>query len=295
MKMSNRIAELRTKQNKTQSDLAAYLDTSRQAVSLYEKGEREPKLAVWEKIAKYFGVSISYVQGITDSNFTGDELKRKTAKRAATTELIQKIYKKFYAGKDVNKEISLDERPELLEKIRVFLRNNIDLIRHDEKLYRAYRQQLGAIYSDKKWQLDTQNIDFEALAEAIDTDIRYIAHEKSSDVPLPPLPPFHYWHTPEIGTVEGETDFYIDGGNLPDVHNIYGQHALGSLRRLVIAAENEKDTDVLKQVDYLISALRDAYLSALTATDEKTMQDGKELVAKELKLAVSTLTRPFDK
>lgn len=57
----NRLKELRTIYNISQSDLAAYLDLNRAQISNYEKGISKPSLDVIEKIADYFGVSIDYL------------------------------------------------------------------------------------------------------------------------------------------------------------------------------------------------------------------------------------------
>lgn len=68
--MTNRIAELRTQNNESQTDIAKLLGTSRQAVSLYEKGDREPKLETWVKLANHWGVPTAYLQGISDSDWS---------------------------------------------------------------------------------------------------------------------------------------------------------------------------------------------------------------------------------
>lgn len=64
--MTNRIAELRTQNNESQTDIAKLLGISRQAVSLYEKGDREPKLETWVKLANHFGVSVGYIAGVSN-------------------------------------------------------------------------------------------------------------------------------------------------------------------------------------------------------------------------------------
>lgn len=61
--MKNRIYELRKEKNVSQSELANVIGVTRQAISLYEAGKREPKLATWQKLADFFGVSIAYLQG----------------------------------------------------------------------------------------------------------------------------------------------------------------------------------------------------------------------------------------
>lgn len=60
----NRIEELRKKRGMGQKELAEKIETSQQAISLYERGDREPKLETWQKLASFFGVSVSYLQGI---------------------------------------------------------------------------------------------------------------------------------------------------------------------------------------------------------------------------------------
>ena len=60
----NRIKEIRQEKNLSQTDIAKALGVTRQAISLYEKGDREPKLETWQKLADFFDVSVSYLQGI---------------------------------------------------------------------------------------------------------------------------------------------------------------------------------------------------------------------------------------
>lgn len=62
----NRIKEMRECKGIGQKELAEKINTSQQAISLYERGDREPKLGTWEKLANFFGVSIPYLQGISD-------------------------------------------------------------------------------------------------------------------------------------------------------------------------------------------------------------------------------------
>lgn len=62
----NRIAELRKNKKLSQSELAKGTGLTRQAISLYEIGKREPKLETWIKLADFFDVSVSYIQGISD-------------------------------------------------------------------------------------------------------------------------------------------------------------------------------------------------------------------------------------
>lgn len=59
----NRIKQLRLNNNKTQKDLAKYLNVSEQAIAYYEQGKRNPKPENWQKLADFFDVSVPYLQG----------------------------------------------------------------------------------------------------------------------------------------------------------------------------------------------------------------------------------------
>ena len=61
--MENRIKELRECRNISQEELATALNTTQQSISLYESGDREPKLKIWQKLADFFNVSVPYLQG----------------------------------------------------------------------------------------------------------------------------------------------------------------------------------------------------------------------------------------
>jgi len=55
---ANNLKELRKRNNLTQENLANSLAVSRQAVCMWERGERVPKISVLTKIARFFEVSI---------------------------------------------------------------------------------------------------------------------------------------------------------------------------------------------------------------------------------------------
>ncbi|CUR42276.1 Phage protein [Limosilactobacillus reuteri] len=63
----NRIAKLRKEKNLSQAQLAKETGLTRQAISLYEIGKREPKLETWFKLSDFFDVPVSYLQGIGNS------------------------------------------------------------------------------------------------------------------------------------------------------------------------------------------------------------------------------------
>lgn len=65
-KVKNRLKELRTKKHLTLKELGEQLGMPNNTLSQYETGKREPKLETWQKLADFFGVSVPYLQGISD-------------------------------------------------------------------------------------------------------------------------------------------------------------------------------------------------------------------------------------
>lgn len=59
--ISENIQSLRLKNNLTQTELATKLGISRQALSNYEKGLREPDISTLAKIATFFNCSIDFL------------------------------------------------------------------------------------------------------------------------------------------------------------------------------------------------------------------------------------------
>ena len=74
--MKNRLKEIRQEKKLSQKDLAKKLNISQQAISLYEKGNRELKLETWQKLADFFNVPVDYLLGISKdrSTLTIDDL-----------------------------------------------------------------------------------------------------------------------------------------------------------------------------------------------------------------------------
>ena len=60
---SDTLARLRRERGLTQAELAARLGISKSAVSMYERGNREPELDLLEKMADVFGVSVNALLG----------------------------------------------------------------------------------------------------------------------------------------------------------------------------------------------------------------------------------------
>ena len=64
--MNLRIRDLREDNDKTQQQMADYLNCDRSLYSRYERGEREIPLALIAKLADYYETSIDYLIGRTD-------------------------------------------------------------------------------------------------------------------------------------------------------------------------------------------------------------------------------------
>jgi len=65
-KPHNRIAELRKEKGLTLQQVADAIGVGNNTISRYENGKREPKLETWIKLAVFFGVSVSYLQGLDE-------------------------------------------------------------------------------------------------------------------------------------------------------------------------------------------------------------------------------------
>lgn len=60
----NGLKKLRQLNNYTLDDIEAKTGIKRGTYDNYENGKTEPKLATWQKLADFFEVSVSYLQGI---------------------------------------------------------------------------------------------------------------------------------------------------------------------------------------------------------------------------------------
>jgi transcriptional regulator with XRE-family HTH domain len=63
---SERVKELRKAKKQSQNEVGKALGKSRESISKYELGEREPDTNVIALLAKHFNVSSDYMLGITD-------------------------------------------------------------------------------------------------------------------------------------------------------------------------------------------------------------------------------------
>lgn len=71
----NRIKELRKSKNVTLQEVSEKTGISITSLSFYEKGQRNPKIETWQKLADYFDVSVAYLQGLSDIKNRDEILK----------------------------------------------------------------------------------------------------------------------------------------------------------------------------------------------------------------------------
>ncbi|MCX7780346.1 MAG: XRE family transcriptional regulator [Negativicutes bacterium] len=68
--IADRLKNLRENRGLTQTQVAEQLQMSRVNYNRYEKGEREPDNATLARLADFFGISVDYLLGRTDTSFT---------------------------------------------------------------------------------------------------------------------------------------------------------------------------------------------------------------------------------
>lgn len=79
-KTANRLKQLRVQKHLTLQDLSSLLSKSKgiyispDSLAKYERGERKPKIDKLEALADFFGVSIAYLKGITDTQMSFEQL-----------------------------------------------------------------------------------------------------------------------------------------------------------------------------------------------------------------------------
>lgn len=61
-----RLRDLREDKELKQSDIAKLLHMSQQQYSLYETGKRELPMSMFITLAKFYGVSLDYLAGLSD-------------------------------------------------------------------------------------------------------------------------------------------------------------------------------------------------------------------------------------
>ena len=93
----NVLRKLRESKKLLQKEIAKELGISAAAYSLYEKGQREPKLDLLEKMAAYFGVTIDYLLTGKSSNIIPNRTNANYSELpgSISLDITQENYKKY--------------------------------------------------------------------------------------------------------------------------------------------------------------------------------------------------------
>lgn len=142
MSYGSKISELRRQNNMTQADLGATLNVTYQAVSKWERDESDPDFATMVKLAKLFGVPLSYFSNEEDEQ----EVAAGNAAEAPSTQAIaEEVMRQMQEAKEQEERKRLEEeeqkrlqqleeakqkarRAKELEKYSAHRRRNIGLI-----------------------------------------------------------------------------------------------------------------------------------------------------------------------
>lgn len=137
-KPKNRIKELRLKNNLSQKQLADEIGISNQSISFYENGNRKPKIEVWQKLANFFNVPVTYIQGL--SNISDPNIFKEP--------------RKFFPIADYSEDNNLVKIP--LNEAKAMARE--DTLTRFNNIYEAI-ENYGDIYDTESLQNDVKKIE----------------------------------------------------------------------------------------------------------------------------------------
>ena len=130
------------KNNTKQSDLAKFLDISRQAVAQYKDGKAQPNIEMIVNIAEYFNVSSDYLLGITNVHTNDKDLKfvcEYTGLNEDAIENIKDITKTEEDAYFLNLFLYLQDLKRIIKNISLLSEYNSTL----DSLYKEYEKQLS--------------------------------------------------------------------------------------------------------------------------------------------------------
>lgn len=90
--MNNRLRELRLSKNLTLKQVGEGVGLAANTISRYEISNREPSLEVWKKLADFFGVTVSYLLGLSSRKQMKNRIRDvRIQKRMSQKELANKM------------------------------------------------------------------------------------------------------------------------------------------------------------------------------------------------------------
>ena len=89
----NRIKELRTEKGILQTELAKHLKIGQATISNWETGRSEPDQDALKELSKFFGASIDYILGNTDTKkpLTSEDVSGLTEKQIKILQMMEKM------------------------------------------------------------------------------------------------------------------------------------------------------------------------------------------------------------
>ena len=93
MKLATVLKQLREENGMAQKEVAAILHVSNGTISNYESGIHSPNLDTLCAIADYYGVSVDYLLGRTDSPYSEKELSRCISGTYTVNDFLKLIYR----------------------------------------------------------------------------------------------------------------------------------------------------------------------------------------------------------
>jgi transcriptional regulator with XRE-family HTH domain len=148
MTNSTRIEEIRRGMGLNQVQLAEKLNLSKQVISNYETGVREPGVGVLLRMADTFGISVDYLLGRSDSE---EKLMRRTAIASLMVKELKKadsLYGPNFASAHEGYAILREELDELWEEIK---KKSPDQNRLREEAIQVGAMAMKFIFSINKW------------------------------------------------------------------------------------------------------------------------------------------------
>ena len=100
----NRLKELRNQRKLTLDDIEEKTGIKRGTYSNYENNKTEPKIETWQKLARFFKVSVPYIQGMTYT----------------TSEMIKVIHEFYFTGYDPKMAFSVYD--DFSNKVNIYIK-----------------------------------------------------------------------------------------------------------------------------------------------------------------------------
>lgn len=111
MAFYRRIRDLREDSDKTQTEIAEFLETTAQYYGKYEKGERELPFSRAIQLARYYNVSLDYIagreQGVLEKYLCDEEvrlLEKWRALSAKNREMVMYLLEELLESQDIKKK-----------------------------------------------------------------------------------------------------------------------------------------------------------------------------------------------